>query len=164
MTWWSGAQRRPISVNYSAGTAEPNRLLVVHVMQGSLAGTDSWFRNAAAQVSAHFGVGNNGTCYQWVSTDEMAWHCCNGNGYSIGVETEGMSGQAFTDAQIQTIGKLFRWAAQQYNIPMWLNTNPYKGRGLSWHGLGGAYFCGHDSCPGTPRVDALGQIVAVAKG
>ena len=73
MARYSGAQWRPISINYNLGGIAP-RILIVHIMQGTLAGTDSWFRNPDAQVSAHFGVGKTGTIYQWVDTANRAWH------------------------------------------------------------------------------------------
>jgi N-acetylmuramoyl-L-alanine amidase len=164
MTWWAGAQKRPIAVNWSAGTADPNRLDIMHVMQGSLWGTDSWFRNKAAGASAHFGIGYDGTCFQWVSTDMMAWHACNANGYSIGVETEGLSGQPFTNRQISKAAALLHWLHQEYpSIDLWLNTRPFTGSGLSYHGLGGSSWCGHPSCPGTPRINQLPLILAKAQ-
>ena len=160
---WGGAYWRPISVNWSAGTADPNRLDIMHVMQGSLWGTDNWFRNRAAGASAHFGIGYDGTCFQWVDTDQMAWHACNANGYSIGVETEGLSGQPFTTAQIRKSAQLLHWLNQQYpTISMWLNVRP-SGSGLSYHGLGGSSWCGHPSCPGTARIRQLPQILSLAK-
>src|SRR5207244_7199464 len=73
MARYSGAQWRPISINYNRGGIAP-RILIVHIMQGTLAGTDSWFRNPDAQVSAHFGVGKTGTIYQWVDKANRAWH------------------------------------------------------------------------------------------
>jgi hypothetical protein len=133
-------------------------------MQGTLASADSWFRNPAAQASAHFGVGNDGTAYQWVDTDQMSWAQCAGNPYSISVETEGYAGTPFTTAQVTKLGKLLHWCNIHYpDIKLWLNTNPTTGRGLSYHGLGGAAFCGHYGCPGPPRVAQLMDILDVAK-
>jgi hypothetical protein len=164
MTRWPGAHWRPISGNHSAGTSEPNKLLICHVMQGTLAGTDAWFHNPAAQASAHFGVGNDGTAYQWVDTDQMSWANCDANGRSVTVETEGMSGTPWTAAQIDTLGQLLRWCNRTYpSISLWRNTNPTLGSGLSWHGLGGAAWCGHPSCPGTPRVQQLEAVLDRAK-
>lgn len=161
---YPGASWRPISSNYSGGSAEPNKLFIVHVMQGSLAGTDSWFHNPAAGASAHFGVGNAGTVIQWVDCNNMAWHACNANGKSIGVETEGMSGQPFTDRQIVAIARILKWANQQYpDIKLWMNTNPFTGSGLSYHGKGGAAWCNHPACPGGPRIKQLPQILKLAK-
>jgi N-acetylmuramoyl-L-alanine amidase len=160
---WGGASWRPIRINWSQGSPDPNRLLIVHVMQGSLWGTDSWFRNPDAQASAHFGIGLDGTCIQWVDTDHMAWHACNANPVSIGVETEGYSGTPFTGKQVEKLAHLFAWAHRNYpSISMWLNTRP-QGSGLSYHGLGGSAWCGHPSCPGSPRVQQLPLILRLAK-
>jgi N-acetylmuramoyl-L-alanine amidase len=164
MSRWGGAQWRPIGCNHSPGTDEPNRLLVCHVIQGSLQAADSWFRNPAAQASAHFGIGTAGTCLQWIDTDDMSWAQCNGNGYSISVETAGYAGQPWTGAQVTRLGQLLHWCNQQYpEIRLWLNTDPVNGRGLSYHGLGGDYFCGHYGCPGSPRVAQLHDVLDVAK-
>jgi N-acetylmuramoyl-L-alanine amidase len=161
---WPEARWRPIAANYSAGTIEPNRLGIMHVMQGSLWGTDTWFRNRAAGASAHFGIGYDGTCLQWVDTDMMAWHACNANGRSIGVETEGLSGQPFTNPQIHRAASLLHWLNKNYpRINLWLTIRPVTGSGLAYHGLGGYDWCGHPSCPGTPRIRQLPDIVRLAK-
>jgi hypothetical protein len=160
---YPAAQWRPLRCNWSAGTADPNRVLITHVIQGPLSSADSWFHNPAAGASAHFGVGSAGTVYQWVDTDAMSWANCDGNGYSITVETAGYSGQPWSPSQIEALARLFAWVHKQYGIPLWLNTHPFTGQGLSWHGLGGEAWCGHYSCPGTPRVRQLPAIVSRAK-
>lgn len=47
--------------------------VVQHIMQGTLSGTDSWFKNAASGASAHFGVGKDGTIHQYVDINDAAW-------------------------------------------------------------------------------------------
>lgn len=163
MAIYGGAQWRPISVNYNSGGNSP-RLLIVHIMQGTLAGTDSWFRNPSAQVSAHFGVGKDGTIYQWVNTKDTAWHAADANNHSIGVECEGYSGQTLTTAQRNSVAVIYAWAHKQHGaISMWLNTNPTSGSGLSWHGLGGVAWGNHPDCPGTPIVDQLPLVLSKAQ-
>lgn len=162
---WSGAAWRPIPCNYSQGSPEPNRLLVVHVMQGTLQSADSWFRNPAAGASAHFGVGTGGNCLQWVDTDAMSWANCDANGHAITVETAGYATQPMTDAQVTKVGQLLRWANRNYpEIALWLCTRPDTGRGLAWHGLGGYSWCGHPACPGPQRIAQLHDILDVARG
>jgi N-acetyl-anhydromuramyl-L-alanine amidase AmpD len=162
---YAAASYRPLACNWSENSAQSNRLLIVHVMQGTLAGTDSWFHNPAARASAHFGVGNSGTVIQWVDTNAKAWHACNANGISIGVETEGMAGTPFTDKQVRALADLLRWANRQYpDIRLWLNTNPVRGSGLSYHGLGGVSWCNHPACPGQPRIAQLPHILRLARG
>jgi N-acetylmuramoyl-L-alanine amidase len=160
---WSGARWRPIAANYSRGTADPNRLDIMHVMQGSLWGTDSWFRNRAAGASAHFGIGYDGTCLQWVDTDMMAWHACDANGFSIGVETEGLSGQPFTNRQIRKAAELLHWLNQEYPAIRLGRAIRPSGSGLGYHALGGYSWCGHPACPGTPRINQLPKIVELAR-
>jgi hypothetical protein len=157
MARYSGAQWRPISINYNRGGIAP-RILIVHIMQGTLAGTDSWFRNPNAQVSAHFGVGKTGTIYQWVDTANRAWHAVNANSYAIGVECAGFSGQTLTAAQVSAVARIYAWAHRHHQaISMWLNKR-ISGSGLSWHGLGGVAWGNHPLCPGTPIVDQLPAI------
>lgn len=159
---YPGAQWRPISVNYQMGGCAP-RYLVLHIMQGTLTGTDSWFRNPAAQVSAHFGVGKNGTILQWVDTADTAWHAADANPVAIGVEHEGNAGDSLTSAQIAADAKLYAWAHEHHPIPLALTTDPVHGSGLAWHGLGGASWGGHLDCPGPPIVAERAAILAAAQ-
>ncbi len=76
--------------------------VVIHIMDGTLIGTDNWFQNPAAKVSAHYGVGTNGEYHQYVAEKDTAYHCgvvkdctwkllrpkLNPNLYTIGVEHE----------------------------------------------------------------------------
>jgi hypothetical protein len=153
------AQWRPITINYSAQRNRP-RLLIAHIMQGTLAGTDAWFRDPESQVSAHFGVAKSGEVIQWVNTNDQAWQAVAANGYSIGVEHEGWSGQPLTSAQLDAAAAILAWAAGQYPaIDLWLNTRPETGSGLSWHGLGGLAWGNHPDCPGPAIVHQLGDIL-----
>ena len=77
--------------------------VVIHIMEGTLPGTDSWFASSSSQVSAHYGVGKSGEIHQYVKEGDTAWHAgrvdrptwkllkpdINPNLYTIGVEQEG---------------------------------------------------------------------------
>lgn len=92
-------------------------LLVLHIMQGTLEGTDATFQNPASQVSAHYGIGKDGAKHKYVRVSDEAWHCGeiknptdkwnlqhpgqNPNYVAAGIEHEGYSGDAVTDAQFQ---------------------------------------------------------------
>ena len=159
---YPGSDWRPIDCNFTRGENTP-RLLIVHIMQGTLAGTDSWFRQDAASASSHFGVGPGGERYQWVDTDDKAWHAMAANSHAIGVECEGYSGHPLTVHQVKAVAKIYAWANSEYPaISMWLNKNPVTGSGLSWHGLGGDAWGGHTSCPGSPIVKQLPAILDMA--
>jgi hypothetical protein len=162
VAWWYAASRRPIGCNYTRGGCSP-RLVLIHVMQGSQAGTDSWFHNPAAQASAHFGVAKDGGVIQWVGTGHQAWHACNANSYAIGIETEGFATSPLTAAQVNSCARIFNWAANNHpGIHEWLNTRAPAGSGLSWHGAA-AGWCNHPGCPGTLRRRQLDDIVANAR-
>jgi N-acetylmuramoyl-L-alanine amidase CwlA len=164
--FFDGAENRALSINYTPGGNQP-RLFIVHIMEGTLAGTDSWFRNPAAQVSAHFGAGRKGELYQWVGTSNQAWHAMAANDYSIGCECEGdleTGERTLTGPQLGQVARAYAWAHQTYPaISLWLNTRPYTGTGLSWHGLGGADWGDHVDCPGDGIRGQLGEILARAK-
>lgn len=162
-TRYESAKWKPISVNYSKGGCKP-RYLILHIMEGTLAGTDSWFRNPAAEVSAHFGVGKDGTLYQWVDTADTAWAEAAGNPVAVSVECEGLSGDSLTDAQVKALGGLMAWCHAEYGIPLRSTNDPSAaGSGLGWHGMGGAAWGNHPDCPGTPVREQRGAIIQEAR-
>lgn len=65
--------------------------IVIHLADGSLAGTSAWFANATARVSAHYTVGVDGRVVQHVDEADTAWHAgdATANRESIGIEHEG---------------------------------------------------------------------------
>ena len=149
--FFEGAEKRALTVNYTPGGNTP-RLFIVHIMEGTLAGTDSWFHNPVSQVSAHFGAGRKGELYQWVDTGSKAWHAAGANSYSIGCECEGnleSGDRTLTKPQLEMVARAYHWSATAYpDIALWLTTRPFEGRGLAWHGLGGSVWGGHVDCPG----------------
>lgn len=40
--------------------------ITLHIMVGRLAGTDSCFMRSSFQAASHYGVGGDGSVYQWV--------------------------------------------------------------------------------------------------
>lgn len=159
---YPGASWQPIGVNIDRGGNTP-RYLIEHIMQGTLAGTNSWFRNPAAQVSAHFGIGKDGTVIQWVDTADVAWHAMAANHMSIGVEHEGDTGELLTVAQLEADAKLLAWATQHHPIRLKLAREPVGDSGLAYHALGAASWGGHLQCPGEPIISQLPHILATAK-
>jgi AmpD protein len=76
------------------------------------------------RVSAHFFIRRGGRVVQFVSCDQRAWHAgasawagreqCND--FSIGIELEGLEGEAFERAQYAALTRLLRSAARRYPI------------------------------------------------
>lgn len=67
---WIGAHPS----NYSTGRqGYALECIVLHVMAGTLAGTDSWFNNPQARASTHFGIGKDGAIHQYVALADMPY-------------------------------------------------------------------------------------------
>ena len=106
--------------------------VVVHIMDGTLVGTDSWFANPTSQVSAHYGIGKNGEVHQYVQENDAAWHAgrvdasvwglikpnINPNLYTIGIEHEGKPDDIWTEAMKQASATLIREICQRWQIPI----------------------------------------------
>jgi N-acetyl-anhydromuramyl-L-alanine amidase AmpD len=126
-------EKRLIPVNYNVGRYGYHpEAIVIHLMDGTLKGTDSWFRNKDAKASTHYGVGVNGEVYQWVEEKDMAWGNgrvdnptwkgikpnANPNLYTISIEHEGKSGHFWTGDQYNATAQLVKEIAQRWNIPL----------------------------------------------
>ncbi|MFC3996272.1 N-acetylmuramoyl-L-alanine amidase [Nocardiopsis sediminis] len=156
-----GAIWRPIPVNYNSGGISP-RIVVVHLMAGTLTGTDSWFRQSRARASSHFGTGKGGTLYQWVDTRDRAWAQAGGNPYCISIENEGTTNDRLSDNQLDRCAEILAWAHRVHGIAL-QRADSATGHGLGHHGMGGSAWGGHTSCPGPRIVAQLDEIVARAR-
>ncbi|WP_433261351.1 N-acetylmuramoyl-L-alanine amidase [Micromonospora vinacea] len=106
--------------NYQAGRSARITTVVVHVTQGSYAGTVSWFQNPSAGVSAHYVVkSSNGEITQMVREGDTAYHARSANPYSVGIEHEGFVDNPawFTDAMYRSSAALTRYLCDKYGLP-----------------------------------------------
>lgn len=159
---YSQAKNKLINVNYNKGGNFP-RIFMIHIMVGYMAGTDTTFRNPHAEASAHFGVSRGGAVWQWVNTDDQAWHAFDANTYSIGVEHAGFPWEGLTDNQVMSTGILYAWAHKHYPaIDLWINKR-ITGSGISYHRKFDAWNLDHHSCPGDIIEAQIGDILDVAK-
>ncbi len=122
---YSGATWHPAySGNYSGGFNRERDVnidrLVVHVAQGTVAGTVSWFQNSSANVSAHYVVGDRGAVFQCVRHEDVAWHASNWsyNKHSIGIEHGGYADnrKTWTDAKIRASARLAAYCCRRHKI------------------------------------------------
>lgn len=65
--------------------------ITLHIMVGYLAGTDSMFASPDSQVSAHYGIGGDGTIHQYVAETDGSYSDANymSNNSTISIEHEG---------------------------------------------------------------------------
>ncbi|MGY0618001.1 N-acetylmuramoyl-L-alanine amidase [Lysobacter sp. A378] len=83
---WNAAH----STNYTASRSSAISAVTIHTAQGSYAGTISWFKNPAANVSAHYVIrSSDGQVTQMVRNAHTGWHVGNQNSYTLGIEHEG---------------------------------------------------------------------------
>jgi N-acetylmuramoyl-L-alanine amidase len=107
-------------------------VVVVHIMDGTLIGTDAWFANPQSQVSAHYGVGTGGQIHQYVGESDTAWHAgrryrsswrlikpgVNPNLYTIGIEHEGLVDTPWSDTMLSASTQLGAAICNRWSIPV----------------------------------------------
>jgi AmpD protein len=110
-----------------------------------------WFEQIRGlEVSAHFYIRRDGELWQFVSCDNRAWHAGksfyqgreNCNDHSVGIELEGLEGDAFEPAQYETLARVCAAIAQNYPITQVAgheHVAPGRkqdpGSGFEWHKL-----------------------------
>ncbi len=114
------------------GIAYKPEAIVIHIMEGSLSGTDSWFASPASKVSAHYGVGNSGEIHQYVQEVDSASHAGvevnptwslikltgNPNYYTIGIEHEGVYTSVWPEDMKKASANLIAEICHRWNIPI----------------------------------------------
>jgi hypothetical protein len=106
--------------NYSPGRSAAINLIVIHVTQGSYAGTVSWFQNPSAQVSAHYVVrSSDGQITQMVRDGDTAYHVRSANSRALGIEHEGFVDNPswFTDSMYRSSAALTKWLCERHGLP-----------------------------------------------
>lgn len=142
-----GAQWIGPTTNRTPGGMVAVRGLVLHIQQGYESGSEAWFKNPAAQASAHFLNPKSGGLRQLVDTADRAWAEAGGNAYWVSVENEGFVPDALTASQLENCAQLLAWLHKTYAVPLQSTDDP-TGSGLGWHGMGGDAWGGHPDCPG----------------
>lgn len=125
------------SPNFNSGrkTFKPEAV-VIHIMEGTLLGTDSWFKNPVSKASSHYGIGKNGEVHQYVKETDTAWHAgrvhtpswqlikpagtgsfINPNLYTVGIEHEGNTETNWTDAMYKSSSEMINAICTKWNIP-----------------------------------------------
>lgn len=121
------------SPNYTPGRHGHKPIaIVIHIMDGTLIGTDSWFEQLQSKVSAHYGIGKSGEIHQYVQENDTAQHAgvveeptwkllpsgVNPNLVTIGIEHEGVGGDVFTPEQFVASAALIADIATRWDIPL----------------------------------------------
>ena len=170
MPKYSAAHWKGPVPNMVQGGMTNHRLFVLHIQEGTEAGTDAWFHNPASQVSAHFGNPKTGQLDQWVDTNDRAWAEASYNTVGVSCENEGQSGDSLTQSQLENAAQLLAWVHITHGTALQVTDDPY-GQGVIGHGELGVAGGNHPDCPGAPIlaqrqaiVDRAKQIVGQAGG
>lgn len=110
--------------------------IVIHIMEGSLHGTDDLFSNPKSNVSAHYGIAKEGLIHRYVNEEDTAWHVgrinaptwpmlkpsgnqyINPNYYTIGIEHEGFDNSEWTAEMYLSSSTMIREICKRWNIPI----------------------------------------------
>ncbi|MFC8228773.1 N-acetylmuramoyl-L-alanine amidase [Streptomyces sp. NPDC057287] len=127
------------SANFATGRTATVDKVVIHVTQGSYAGTISWFQDAVSKVSSHYVVrSSDGQITQMVRDKDTAYHAKSANASSLGIEHEGFIDNPswFTDPMYRSSAALTKYLCDRYGIA--------KDR---------SHIIGHSEAPGNDHTD-----------
>ncbi len=121
------------SPNFGSRDGHPIKYIVVHIMAGTLAGTDGWFSRPESQVSSNYGIGLGGEIHQYVADENMAWAnggvqdptaqivkdniLINQNKISLSIENEGFDLGKAPEKQLETLISLIQYLCEKYDKP-----------------------------------------------
>lgn len=126
------------SPNFFSRDGNPVKFVCVHIMDGSLSGTDDWFTHGSVgtpnAVSSHYGIGLNGEIHQYVQENMGAWTNgivnkptaqvvidnpnVNQNKISVTIENEGTNLANAPEAQLNALANLIKDICTRYNLPI----------------------------------------------
>lgn len=156
---WQGSPN-----NYSGGMDVQPMGVVLHIEEGTEAGTVATFHNPGAQASSHFGIAKDGHIDQFVDTHDAAWAEVEGNRHWISIEHEGHAGDVLTPEQLDADAHIIAWLKQLgLNFPLVITDNT-GAPGIGWHGMGGGAWGGHTGCPGDAIKNQRGELIAKVDG
>jgi hypothetical protein len=181
----SGRLRGPASISYNdpwpcpngdfGGMRVPQGILgvVMHTMVGNLPGTISVFNDAHQEVSAHFGIDQNGHIHQFGPVNgwkAFAQEAGNASWYSIEHADNANPDNPLTDAQLTASAQVVEALATHGRFLLQV-ANSTTEEGLGTHFMGGANWGGH-TCPDLPpqsvrsqqRPELLRRAMAIRKG
>jgi hypothetical protein len=106
------------SPNYSSRGGQRVRLIVAHDCEGSFGGSVSWFAMAASQVSAHAVLSEDGAqCVQMVDWLNKAWHACDVNSFSEGIEAAGYAAKGLGAPEWAALAAIVAFRLRANAIP-----------------------------------------------
>lgn len=141
------------SPNFSSRGGQKVRLVVVHDCEGSFEGSITWFAMPRSGVSAHIVLAEDGShAVQMVSWGNKAWHACEFNGFSEGIEAAGYAVKGLGADEWRALAKLTAWRLKANSIPCQEATAANNWTGFTEHWKLGAAGGGHFDITQDPAV------------
>ncbi len=119
---------RPSPNQSSREGTDIDTIVLHHTASNDVAADLATLRSPAAEVSAHYLIGRDGTIYQLVPDGRKAWHAGDSvlhgvpdvNLRSIGIEitNDGSGHTPFTTAQYQALRQLVPYLVAKYDVPL----------------------------------------------
>jgi len=104
--------------NYRQGRTQPVTELVIHTTEGSnVEALHTWLTAPSEpDLSVHFAVDQAGNVYQYVDTDDTAYHARSHNSFSVGIEHVGYAGDpsTWTSEMVEASAELAAWINAQH--------------------------------------------------
>ena len=120
--------KRAPSPNWEPRKKGPPRFVVIHATASHFSSAFGWLRNPLSRVSAHYLIDRDGTTYQLVDEDKVAWHAglsfwrgLSGlNAYSIGIELVNLNNgkDPYPEAQCEACARLVADICRRWQIPV----------------------------------------------
>jgi peptidoglycan hydrolase-like protein with peptidoglycan-binding domain len=137
LTWRS-------SPNYSSRGGQAVRLVVAHDCEGSFLGSASWFAMTKSQVSAHIVLSDDGqSAIQMVRWANKAWHVCNFNPFSEGIEAAGYAAKGLGAPEWQALANIVAFRLHANSLPCQVATASNDWVGFCEHANLGVAGGGH---------------------
>jgi hypothetical protein len=141
------------SPNYSSRGGARTHCIVVHDCEGSYAGSIAWFAMPESRVSAHLVLREDGReATQMVAWGNKAWHACDFNAFSEGIEAAGYAAKGFPDSEMAALAAIVAWRLQANGIPLQEATVGNGWTGFTEHAKLGAAGGGHHDFTEDPYV------------
>ena len=133
------------SPNYSSRGGRRITRIVVHDCEGSYAGSISWFMQARSRVSAHYVLDVDGArATRMVAEANKAWHACDANPWSIGIEAAGYEAKGFGAPEWQALANIVAFLLRKYGLPCVWAKDTIGSPGFCSHYDLGAFGGNHD--------------------
>lgn len=112
------ALRQIPSPNYSSRGGARISKIICHDCEGNEDGSISWFAQSRSQVSAHLVLSSDGNrATQMVAFANKAWHVCNYNPSTIGLEMAGFASKGFDAPEWAAAAGIVAFLLHKYSLP-----------------------------------------------